>query len=41
MYWLCLPACVLVGVGLYMLFWTVFFRIRVARMKRWVSDQDK
>jgi hypothetical protein len=41
MYWLCLPASVLLSIGLYLLFWKIFFKVRVARMKKWVSDQDK
>ncbi|MHB8638065.1 MAG: hypothetical protein ACYC96_16535 [Fimbriimonadaceae bacterium] len=41
MYWLCIPASVLLGIGLYLLFWKIFFRVRVARMKRWVKAQDE
>ena len=41
MLWLWVLVCVALGVGLYMLFWQVYFGIRIRRMKRWVKSQER
>jgi len=41
MYWLWVPVCLALLAGLYLLFWRIFFKIRIERMKRWVKSQER
>ena len=41
MHWMWVPVCLALIVLLYILFWRVFFKIRIERIKRWVEKQDR